>query len=139
MTAHPLDALIDDALPSATQLAVTVRDRDASAVAAVLGPLLDAGHRDRIAALIIALAVLVPDDATFSELIAWTHGQDQLPYGQLVIAPGEKWCAGCQQVRSVRDFGVDRSKRDGLRSRCKHCRAELKAGASEAPAERGAA
>ncbi|MFF5261310.1 hypothetical protein ACFY4C_20400 [Actinomadura viridis] len=139
MTAHPLDALIDDALPSATELAVSVRDRDAAAVTAVLGPLLDTGDRDRIAALIIALAVLVPDDARISELIAWTHGQDQLPYGQLVVAPGEKWCGGCQQVRSVRDFGVDRSKRDGRRSRCKHCRAELRAGLPAGAPERGAA
>lgn len=136
---HPLDALVDDALPLATEIAVSVRDRDASAVHAALTPLLAARDPERIAALIIALAVMVPDDATFSELIAWTH-QDQLPYGELVVAPGEKWCSGCQQVLSVRDFAVDKSKKDGRRFRCNRCRASLKSrGGQGAPARKGVA
>jgi len=68
---------------------------------------------------------------------------EQLPYGQLVVGEGEKWCGGCQQVRPVREFHVDRSRRDGRRSRCKHCvreymqrRARTRGAAAE---ERGAA
>src|SRR5690606_9683777 len=84
---HPLDGLIDDMLPTATEIAVCVRDRDTAGVHAALGPVLDAGDRDQVAALIIALAVMVPDDVTFGDLVAWTY-QDQLPYGELVIGPG---------------------------------------------------
>lgn len=122
MTApHALDGLIEEMLPAATEITVCVRDRDADGVRAALGPVLDAGDRDRTAALIIALAVMVPDDATFGDLVAWTH-QDQLPYGQLIIGPGEKWCGSCSQVRSRRtDFHVDRSRRDGLYARCRVC------------------
>lgn len=118
---HPLDGLIDDMLPTATEIAVCVRDRDTAGVHTALGPVLDAGNRDQVAALIIALAVMVPDDVTFGDLVAWTY-QDQLPYGELVIGPGEKWCSSCQQVRSRRtDFHVDRSRKDGLFARCKVC------------------
>lgn len=125
MTAHALDALIDEMLPAATELAVCVRDRDTTAVHTVLGEVLDSGDRNRIAALVIALAVMVPDDVSFGDLVAWTHGQDQLPLGQLALDPVEKWCSSCQQVRSRRtDFHVDRSRKDGLYARCKTCVAE---------------
>lgn len=138
---HTLDALIEDMLPAATEIAVCVRDRDAAGVAAALAPVLDAGDRDRTAALIIALAVMVPDDVRFADLIAWTY-QDQLPYGELVIGPGEKWCGSCRQVRSRRtDFNVDRSRKDGLYARCKVCLAdeyqERKARAEREQQERG--
>lgn len=52
---------------------------------------------------------------------------EQLPYGQLVVGEGEKWCSGCMQVRPVREFHVDRSRRDGRKSRCKHCVRDMKA------------
>lgn len=121
MTAdHPLDALVEEMLPAATELAVCVRDRDAEAVHAVLGPVLAAGDRARTAALMIALAVMIPDDASFGDLIAWTH-QDQLPYGQLVVGPGEKWCGGCAQVLPVGAFQQDTSRPDGLKYRCRLC------------------
>lgn len=139
--AHALDGLVEEMLPAATEIAVCVRDRDADGVRAALVPVLDAGDRDRTAALIIALAVMVPDDATFGDLVAWTH-QEQIPYGELVIGPGEKWCGSCRQVRSRRtDFNVDRSRKDGLYARCRVCLSgeyqERKARAEREQQERG--
>jgi hypothetical protein len=135
--AHELDGLVEEMLPAATEIAVCVRDRDADGVRDALGPLLDAGDRDRVAALIIALAVMVPDDATFGELVAWTH-QDQLPYGELIIGPGEKWCGSCRQVRSRRtDFHKDASRRDGLYARCKVCVSGERQQQRKARSERG--
>lgn len=125
MTApHALDTLIEDMLPAATEIAVCVRDRDAAGVAAALAPVLDAGDRDRIAALIIALAVMVPDDVSFGDLVAWTHGQDQIPYGQLALDGAEKYCGACRQVRHRREFHTDASRRDGLTWACKVCVAD---------------
>jgi hypothetical protein len=122
--AHALDGLVEEMLSTAGQIAICVKDRDADGVRDALTPVLDAGDRDRIAALIIALAALVPDDQTYSELLAWTR-QDQLPYGELVVDPLEKWCPSCRQVRSrLVDFHVDRSRRDGLYARCRHCVAD---------------
>ena len=51
---------------------------------------------------------------------------EQLPLGELVLGAGERYCRGCQQVRAVREFDVDNSKASGRRSRCKHCRKDLK-------------
>lgn len=121
--AHPLDELIEEALPAATEIAVCVRDRDAAGVHAALAPVLDAGDRDRIAALVIGLAVMVPDDATFGDLVAWTH-QDQLPLGELALDGAEKYCRGCHQVKHRRNFSIDRSRKDGLFLRCKACVAQ---------------
>lgn len=121
--AHALDGLVEEMLPAATEIAVCVRDRDADGVAAALGPVLDAGDRDRTAALVIALAVMVPDDLTFGDLVAWTH-QDQLPYGQLALDAVEKYCGACGQVRHRREFHTDASRRDGLTWACKVCVAD---------------
>ena len=122
--AHELDGLIEEALPTAGQIAICVQDRDTEGVRNVLAPVLDAGDRDRIAALIIALGALVPDDQPYSELLAWTC-QDQLPLGRLVIDPLEKWCGSCSQVRSrLVDFHKDASRKDGLYARCKVCVSE---------------
>lgn len=119
--AHELDGLIEEALPTAGQIAICVKDRDTEGVRNALAPVLDAGDRDRIAALIIALGALVPDDQPYGQLLAWTC-QDQLPLGQLVVDPLEKWCPSCSQVRSrLVDFHVDRSRKDGLYARCKVC------------------
>lgn len=124
MTApHELDGLIEEALPTAGQIAICVKDRDADGVRDALAPVLDAGDRDRTAALIIALAVMVPDDATFGELVAWTH-QDQLPYGELVIDGAEKKCGSCKQIKHRHHFVIDRSRRDGLFPRCTVCTSE---------------
>ena len=120
---HPMDGLIDDMLPTATEIAVCVRDRDTAGVHAALGPVLDAGDRDQVAALIIALAVMVPDDVTFGDLVAWTH-QQQLPYGELVLDPVEKYCGACRQVRHRREFHADASRKDGLAWSCKRCVAD---------------
>src|SRR6476659_1228008 len=126
--AHPLDHLLDEMLPKAIELVVCVRDRDRIAIDDILRPLTVMQTR----ALAIAVAVMVPDDGVFSDLIAWTHVPDspadldeQLPYD--VLAPGEKWCGGCERVRSEREFHIDRSRRDGLFSRCKHCRRDAAA------------
>lgn len=121
--AHALDSLVEEMLPTATEIAVTVRDRDADGVAAALAPILDAGDLDRTAALIIALAALVPDDQPYGELLAWTL-QDQLPYGQLVVDAVEKYCGACRQVRHRREFHTDASRRDGLTWACKVCVAD---------------
>jgi hypothetical protein len=119
--AHELDELVEAMLPAATEIAVCVRDRDVPGVHAALGPVLDADDRDRTAALIVALAVMVPDDVSFGDLVAWTHGQDQLPLGELALDGSEKYCRGCQQVKHRRNFSIDRSRKDGLFLRCKAC------------------
>lgn len=46
---------------------------------------------------------------------------EQIPFGELVTDPGEKFCRGCQQTRPLRQFYVDRSRHDGHTSRCKFC------------------
>ncbi|TDD97585.1 hypothetical protein [Actinomadura rubrisoli] len=123
--AHELDALIDEALPAATELSVCVRDRDATGVHAVLGPVLDTGDRDQVAALIIALAVMIPDDLPFGDLVAWTHGPhvSQEAYAEIVnlVRPGHKRCSACREVQPLSEFRRDRRKRDGHKSRCCSC------------------
>ena len=127
--AHALDALIEQMLPAATDLAVCVRDRDTEGVHRILAPVLDAGDRDRTAALLIALAVMIPDDANLGDLVAWTHlnepdqdqDQEQLPLGELVVDAAEKYCPSCRQVRATRDFHRDKSRNDGLKYRCRFC------------------
>lgn len=46
---------------------------------------------------------------------------EQIPFGELVTDPAEKFCRGCQQTRPFRQFYVDRSRHDGHTSRCKFC------------------
>lgn len=47
---------------------------------------------------------------------------DQLPYEDPMIAPGEKLCRGCGQIRSLeRGFHRNRTRRDGRMSQCKWC------------------
>lgn len=47
---------------------------------------------------------------------------EQIPFGQLILSDGEKFCPSCQQVRSRRtDFHRDASRKDGLYARCKTC------------------
>jgi transcriptional regulator with XRE-family HTH domain len=48
----------------------------------------------------------------------------QIPFGQLTVGEGEKWCPECAQARPVSDFTVDRQRRDGLAWRCRLCAAE---------------
>lgn len=45
----------------------------------------------------------------------------QLPFGELITDPAEKFCRGCQQTRPLRQFYKDRSRHDGYTSRCKFC------------------
>ena len=115
---------VEEMLPTALEVVVCVHDRDVRGTHAALAPVLFSGDTDRIAGLVIALAALVPDDVPVRDLVSWTHGQDQLPFGQLVLAAGEKWCGSCQQVRARRDFHRDRSRKDGLYARCKVCVSE---------------
>lgn len=64
---------------------------------------------------------------------------EQLPYGELVIGEGEKWCPCCCQIRSRKtEFHADRSRRDGLWRKCKHCRRDDAAGQPR-PARKAAA
>jgi len=63
---------------------------------------------------------------------------EQLPYGQVIVGEGEKWCGGCKQVRSVRAFHQDLSRRDGLKSRCKYCLKERRERRARRQAEEAA-
>lgn len=54
----------------------------------------------------------------------WRAPGQQIPFGQLTVGDGEKWCPDCAQVRSVSEFTVDRQRRDGLAWRCRFCAAE---------------
>lgn len=47
------------------------------------------------------------------------------------VAPGLKWCPGCQTAHPVANFSRDRARRDGLNGRCKPC-ASRKVQASKA-------
>jgi len=49
------------------------------------------------------------------------HPGEQIPFGQFVLGDGEKWCSSCQQVRATRDFHADKSRKDGLKYRCRFC------------------
>lgn len=69
--------------------------------------------------------IAVPLDTNDTADTAEDDPGDQLPYGELVIGTGEAWCHGCHQARSLRDFDKDKSKKNGRRSRCKHCRKDL--------------
>lgn len=67
--AHPDgDRLIGPALERATALVTIVRDEGADSVARVL----DRCDRDALAAIIVALAAMVPDDVPRHRLLAWT-------------------------------------------------------------------
>lgn len=71
-SAHHLDARLDDALPIALALAGAVRhspEETHRMLAAVTDP----------AAIMVALAILVPDDRTVADLTAWTHGLPREP------------------------------------------------------------
>ncbi|MFG2001741.1 hypothetical protein ACGFNU_21575 [Spirillospora sp. NPDC048911] len=122
--AHPLDDLLEEMLPTALELSVVVRDRDTEAVAAVLAPLLQEGDQSRLAALIIDLAVLVPDDTPIRDLTAWTFGP-HVPddvYAQIVELnprPGMKWCLACEDWHRLEEFHKDSSQRDGRKPRCR--------------------
>jgi transcriptional regulator with XRE-family HTH domain len=47
----------------------------------------------------------------------------QIPFGQLTVGEGEKWCPDCAETRPVSDFTADRQRRDGLAWRCRFCAA----------------
>lgn len=50
---------------------------------------------------------------------------DQIPFGELWLCKTEKFCGGCDQVRSrERDFHSDRSRGDGLSPYCRYCVSE---------------
>jgi transcriptional regulator with XRE-family HTH domain len=54
----------------------------------------------------------------------WRPPGQQIPFGQLTVGDGEKWCPDCEQVRAVSEFTTDRQRRDGLAWRCRFCAAE---------------
>lgn len=39
----------------------------------------------------------------------------------LAVPQGSKWCHGCQQVKPVQSFWIDRSKKDGRHYCCIRC------------------
>jgi transcriptional regulator with XRE-family HTH domain len=68
---------------------------------------------------------------------------EQIPFGELHIDENEKYCRGCRQVRARSQFFRDKSRADGVQSRCKFCVLErmqarqrrLCAQADESPAD----
>jgi hypothetical protein len=127
MTAgHPLDGLIDAALPGAMQLTVCVHDRDAQGVAEVLAPLLRAGDPEQLSAFMVALAALADPDSPVDDALAWSHENEpmgpQLPLGELIVGAGEKPCRECRAVLPLTDFHVDNSRRDGRTGVCRFCK-----------------
>lgn len=76
--AHPRGhLLVSPALRRATALVTIVRDEDANRVAQIL----DGCTWEQMAALIVVLAAMVPDDQSVADLTAWVHEQtvDPLP------------------------------------------------------------
>lgn len=70
--AHPHGArLVGPAVPRATALVSIVRDEDANAVARIIDPL----SWEQMAALVVVLAAMVPDDRSVRDLTAWVHEQ----------------------------------------------------------------
>lgn len=69
MTAAEMDALAESMLPRALELVVQVHDRDAAACRGLLAEL----DWQRLAALCVVLASLVPDDARVDALLAWSR------------------------------------------------------------------
>lgn len=72
-TVEQRDKLLEEMLPQAGQFAVYVRDQDHAAVGALLDPILYPLDLQRLLALLVAVAAMVPADAPQSELTAWTH------------------------------------------------------------------
>ena len=64
--------------------------------------------------------IAIPADVQARVYVERSPGQ-QIPFGQLTVGDGEKWCPECAQARPVADFTVDRSRRDGLAWRCRFC------------------
>lgn len=52
------------------------------------------------------------------------------------VPEGHRWCCICDQVKPVEEFHKDRSRRDGLRNRCRACQAAYDKAWREAIAER---
>jgi hypothetical protein len=123
---HPLDGLLEEMLPVAAEVTVAVRDRDTDAVTRALRPVFDTGDERRISALIIDLAVMVPDDVPIGDLLLWTHGPvvDDDTYAEIVAfnpQPGLKRCSACREWLPLKSFTRDRSKPGGYRGECKGC------------------
>jgi hypothetical protein len=133
---HPLDGLLEDALPDALRLVDATRLRDPAAAAHVLGPLL--ADAQRISALAVVLACLVPDDTPAADLLAWTHGPvvDEATYAQIVeLHPepgrpgrpaeerpaGYRRCCRCGKRLPLTLFRKDRTQKGGFRPSCKDC------------------
>lgn len=68
-TPERLDELTRVMLPVATDLTCSVREHNATAIAALLTPM-DPIH---LRALAVVLAAMVPDDVPLDDLIAWTR------------------------------------------------------------------
>jgi hypothetical protein len=49
------------------------------------------------------------------------HGGPMSKKIPVAVPQGAKWCHGCQQVKPVQMFGIDRSKNDGRRYCCLRC------------------
>jgi hypothetical protein len=125
---HPLDDLLEELLPKAAEVAVAVRDRDAQAVKDALAPLLEPADLLGLKGLIVVLAVLIPDDLPFGDLLAWTHGphvpadlSHQLAGFDLHTTT--KRCCGCRHLLPLDQFYPDPvvGPPDRRKSRCKAC------------------
>lgn len=49
------------------------------------------------------------------------YGKTCLPHLPRDLADGERWCTGCKQIRSVAEFGTNRSREGGFSAECKAC------------------
>lgn len=65
--------------------------------------------------------VAIPADAPTP---VYDRRREQIPFGQLTVGDGEKWCPACQRALPVAEFTVDRHRRDGLAWRCRGCAAD---------------
>ncbi|MFE9099903.1 helix-turn-helix domain-containing protein [Actinomadura geliboluensis] len=48
----------------------------------------------------------------------------QIPFGQLTVSDGEKWCPDCQNTLPIGEFTRDQQRQDGLAWRCRSCAAD---------------
>lgn len=125
LTVEQRDDLLEEMLPVAAQVVGSVRARDADHFASLVEPL----DRDCLLALLVDVAVMVPDDRTVADLVLWTHGPtvSDEQYKQLTafsLRPGMKYCTWCQEWWRLEEFQRLASARDGRRSQCRACRAD---------------
>ncbi len=95
-----MDALAESMLPRALDLVVQVHDREPLAARGLLAEL----DWQRLAALCVVLAALVPDDRNADELLAWTH--EEQPFRRPRVAEVAPWQAAAHRARLAMTIGL---------------------------------